>query len=381
MKCKWLIILCVSLFLINFVLADNNSRIINITNSSDTDPDPILEPGIKLPHGGLGGYNSPDTMSPLIDYSVNLSLGMVSYVRFTQNTTLGENMTQVWDYANNTFASVSYISVYDNTGGLNGLQGAFLQNGTHGQYFIFNGTDPYKENKNFSVSLWYKAYALPDNQNYYLIRNYDAPSDNDFDIYIRNDTRTTHLDFAMHKTSGFLHNQYLNPNLTDNKWHSVIAVFNSSNLLTYYDGALVKNTAFPALRGSTLAQNLLLGGWEGGDSLNGTLNEVMVFNKDLNSTEVAYYSTLSNYFPQSPTSTVNPKLDSFTENILSIVIGFISLLVLGVAVAATVYYFKDLEGQYSFDNLDAKKVILIAITFLICVILGSLLINIIYQLM
>jgi hypothetical protein len=73
--------------------------------------------------------------------------------------------------------------------------------------------------------------------------------------------------------------------------------------------------------------------------------------------------------------------DSLTRNILSIVAGFIALLILAVVFASFMIYIVKSKGLQFFNSMDAYDVITVGIVALVCIILGGALISYIYQLM
>ncbi len=80
-------------------------------------------------------------------------------------------------------------------------------------------------------------------------------------------------------------------NVTENIWHSVVAIFADSLQSIYIDGIL--NTAmtrsFGTLNQCSSNQDFVIGGWWSGDliSLAGSMDEVRVYNRVLNQNEIA----------------------------------------------------------------------------------------------
>jgi hypothetical protein len=92
------------------------------------------------------------------------------------------------------------------------------------------------------------------------------------------------------------------PYLQLNQWYSAIAVQDSFKLSIYLNGALISTTPNPVANAVASTQDIFLGRLNNAQYpywFNGVMDEVRIYNRDLNATEIAAYDTLGRIAPPS----------------------------------------------------------------------------------
>ena len=131
-------------------------------------------------------------------------------------------------------------------------------------------------------------------------------------------------------------------------WHNVVAVRNSTNILIYVDGIMnATSSCFPA-RDVTNTANFLIGDSTCTNAdLTGPIDEVMLFNTSLTSTQIqSIYNNQSARFKASGKAIFNKQLDFFTDEV-NVTSDLQNLF--GTNLSLTIYY-KNLTGWFYTDS-------------------------------
>lgn len=145
--------------------------------------------------------------------------------------------------------------------------------------------------KNYSISLWYKsAHAVA---NTLLIGSkYSAAGDIRSWVITRESTGKFRFQASTDGTSPNLKTAG-SPNviITDNKWHNLVAVRNSTEIISYTDGIAGTGTAFTGGKNSSI--NINFGHLLFGDTqwFPGEIANINFYNVDLNETEIDQLKT------------------------------------------------------------------------------------------
>lgn len=205
---------------------------------------------------------------------------MILFYRFANNSTVGDNTTQAYDYSGNNNNGSILSAVYNSTGGILG-RGSFIFNGS-GNITTPDSNTLDINRTSFTLNAWIyptnasEAYIIfkgtdTTNFNYYLRRNFDSG------IRCAYGNSTTGSGIL---TAG---------NATLNTWTLVTCVFDRSQmrLFTYINGALSSNSAVLTVEpepGSTVLQ---LGARYTNQKFSGELSETIIFNRALSAGEVS----------------------------------------------------------------------------------------------
>ena len=233
-------------------------------------------------------FNWNGTNYSIYDLSLFLALN------FNNNSVLGENATNAAD-----------VSMYGN----NGTMGSNSTNspnwtaaGKYGGAYAFDGVDDLVNCGNstslaptnaLTVEAWIKTGM---NQTAIGPVSKFTWGDYDYMLYFTGDAIPT-VDFYMKDASGTSDSSggYVF-GYNDSQWHHYAATFNGDYIYLYIDGSLraSRNTTLADIRASS--KNLNIGyGWNG--YFNGSIDEVRIYNRSLNSSEIwlHYQSEFAKY--------------------------------------------------------------------------------------
>lgn len=206
----------------------------------------------------------------------------VLLLHFNNNSTLGETPTQVID-----------SSGYGSNGTISGA--IWNSSGKYGGSLQFDGKDDYVDfgdfsrvegvNK-FSIGVWVRGYNTVQDLDQYVISKSEDVSGSTFSLFKKN-PYGYFIFWVVNSSSE--ENYVTSDNYLDRSWHYITAVYNGTSLLMYGDGLLQEVTP---LRGTT--NNVVTSMYVGDNafSWNGTLDELMVWNRSLSATEI---SNIYNY--------------------------------------------------------------------------------------
>jgi len=147
----------------------------------------------------------------------------------------------------------------------------------------------------FTISLWMKtSITLPDLS---LIRmgiasktSSTGGTPNGWQLVLRAREYNGILFRIGNGTSGnqLIPSSALTSNVTDQNWHNIAAVFQRSgnSMFLYFDGSLVGNSSITLGGSIDNSNNAQVGRWESTDYFNGTIDEVMIFNRALTASEI-----------------------------------------------------------------------------------------------
>jgi cysteine-rich repeat protein len=142
-------------------------------------------------------------------------------------------------------------------------------------------------NNNFSISLWINPSShLPNNKVNYILSN-------SWNVYLKRENDNTKINesYGFNDGNGNLCSYYpptINVSLS---WTSLIFVKNSSNQLNIYLNGTLVNTC--TMNGAISSSGTLTIGRNGANYLNATIDEVRVYNKTLNSSEIFALSNMN----------------------------------------------------------------------------------------
>ena len=269
----------------NITLAPGNTTFNISTNSFWENFSSSLE--IRLGEWNITmGYN--DSVDG--DISPANGEGLVLYYHF-DNRSIGENDTHVYDYSGN-----------ENNGTWNGsLTGVFGFNSSQAIFngsFSFDGKDDYVEidgtnNLNFTdeltISAW--VYKVGNNTNSTFTNGTSQTIIGRFNGFSGHNHNSLRL-LSDGRINAIFQNgsNTLNANgsvITDNKWYFLAFTLNSSHSTVYLDGNVDFTTTSINLAWGNNASKWRVGNENRTDwFFNGSIDEVMMFNRSLNSLEV-----------------------------------------------------------------------------------------------
>lgn len=223
--------------------------------------------------------NSTINELSLLNASATGLTGLVSYYSFDEDAKdyiSGNNGTVVG-------ATQTTYGVIGNAYNFDGTSNALINLGTPSSLNI-------TETSNFTYSLWAKTSSTSKAVQT-LISKKGSSNTASFTF------RTTPTTIQWDLYNGTTNSPCTYTFTQDDKYHHFVGIFNTTNQILYYDGVLVKNTSYAL--GGTLSStaNTLIGNKASTDLWNGTIDEVMIFNRSLSASEVKnlYLSYKPNY--------------------------------------------------------------------------------------
>jgi len=250
--------LVASIFLVSFVIA---SLVLNGTSSYDSTDVNVTQ------ETGLAHLNLSDE-------------GLILYMPFDYNHSSGV----VYDYSNNS-----------NDGEMINFASNYTVDGVFGGAYEFDGVDDYLQVlESFSlktISLMFYSESSISAGSSITLANLDSTSN---PIWMSTASYLLQLTVPG--------NQVIRSNVStiDSGWHHVVFVVNESNSKIYYDGQDVTGSTTLTVD-SVTASDFELGRRNTGNYyFNGSIDEVMIWNRSLNSTEVAtiYNNQSDRFYPK-----------------------------------------------------------------------------------
>ncbi|MBT4165650.1 LamG domain-containing protein, partial [archaeon] len=168
-----------------------------------------------------------------------------------------------------------------------------IDNGKFGKGFSFDGVDDYVDfgneesmrfKGNITLSIWVKADYL-DGRHLILQRGSNATGS--FLYELRDDDNNIEFGLLLSET-GYTYAEASNTLILDGAWHHIVGTYNGSLMSLYIDNSLVDTTEGNGAISSNNAE-VILGGycWDSNTAKwNGSIDEVMVFNRSLGAEEV-----------------------------------------------------------------------------------------------
>ncbi len=239
---------------------------------------------------------------------INMYYGNSTYGNQSTKTIFTNNLSIFWTFADNGGTTVTDSSGNGNTGTLSKLDATFdtktsgwTRNAKYGQGIKFNNTNGAKvdspaltlNGSNCTRAMWIRLNNTVGTQNVYLMdfgtgnkywmQLYDVDSDGKLETRVGAGS-TTYVDGTVEFTS-------------TSQWYWVVATMWNTNLTTYVNGAV----SVTGTKTAATASNIMhLGGYGDGTlNFNGTIDQVMIYNRSLSAAEVA-----ARYAAQEPLFTV-----------------------------------------------------------------------------
>lgn len=206
---------------------------------------------------------------------------MVLYYQFTQNVSVGENSTLVYDWSgNNNNGTVSGSNPFNSTGGYFGDGGINFNNSqfitvNNNPSLVFNGST------NFTVQFWIKVASTPATKQY-IIAKVGSGTTTEWDISME----TTG---SIGSRNGLTSGGPISSNITDNSWHLMTLTYErgvANGAKIYKDGVLDATGSLNTTAILNNTQALLIGKRNSGNAFSGSLDETIIYNRTLSSTDV-----------------------------------------------------------------------------------------------
>jgi len=244
---------------------------------------------------GTTSYSSTDTnVTQEVGFAhLNISDGnLVFYMPFDYNHSSGI----VYDYSNNS-----------NDGNMTNFDSNYTVDGKYGGAYSFDGIDDYINTSfvlnytNVSISFWIKSTHSSSS---HIIDGRDGSGDG-YRVYYT----TGSLSFYVNSDASTV----LVHSVGDGEWHHVFLTYNGTDTAAYFDG--INEDSESISETISVTTNMIIGAKSFVSPaiyLNGSLDELMIFNRSLNSTEItAIYNNQSARF-------MNPGTMLFVEKNLSV---------------------------------------------------------------
>ncbi len=220
----------------------------------------------------VGGYEVNGSIAKSFGYNEIINNGLIVYLEAGATESYPGSGTTWFDimgnYNGNLINSPTYNSGLDENIELNGSNCVEM-----GTFFTYNF---------FTISLWVRpgssqtTYADIIDNNHTGTRNF---------VCQQNATNTNQYDFTVIGTSNFSTSGLFT--LTANTWTNLSFTFNNDKLRAYINGSLfgTGNSCTP----NWSSQYLRLGQWGGGGrNWNGRYGNFMIYDRDLNATEISH---------------------------------------------------------------------------------------------
>jgi hypothetical protein len=273
--------------------------VLTTTAASDTTPPTITFEEPPTPINASTNATSPVTIVANISDQSNTS-SLID---------LDRSLLGYWamDYYNAT--GIYDNSTYNNFGKFaagTGLNYSNLTTGVRGQALKFDGVDDYINASNTAslnsigcyntISMWIKPTGVLTNYEMYISKYYASTTDLGFDFGLMSDGRAAIM--YRNTTSPTSDIFTTNSVFSLNNWIHLVVVQNGSNVVYIYkNGNLLESLSGEPCMTNPSSSSLTIGDRGEGYFFNGSLDEVMIFNRSLSSTEVsALYSSQSNKF-------------------------------------------------------------------------------------
>ncbi|MFH1421036.1 MAG: LamG domain-containing protein, partial [Candidatus Aenigmatarchaeota archaeon] len=235
------------------------------------------------------------------------SWNTTNYVYYNESLVLMMNLNNISEIGDSDVKAMD-LSRYQNNGTLNGA--VYNASGVYGKSVYFDGmndniTIPNSASLNLQGPLSVEAWVYPIGNDagpaYYYILSKESEYSNGYGltIYI---TDAYYMQFYTAQGEGYPYEARWNFGPTtsiQNRWFYVVGVFNGTHNLIYINGTL-KGSVVAKASGSTAAYPLVIGHtgrWQSAAELNfsGNIDEVRIWNRTLNATEIRQYYTSNLY--------------------------------------------------------------------------------------
>jgi hypothetical protein len=199
--------------------------------------------------------------------------GLVALYHFNNQSEYGENDTRVYDFSGNNNHGTVINATWNSTGGILGT-GAFMFDGGTSQINVSYSSSLVSTNK--TIAFWINLKNLSGTS--YLINYFNGYASSDGTY---NNIRVTSSKIYVNMRSGGANNIIsCNTDLLNDRWHHIVWTYNNSNNVIYLDGNLCNiNTKTGDLQTGTRAMLI-------GNSTNGSIDEVSIWNRSLSAEEV-----------------------------------------------------------------------------------------------
>lgn len=260
----------------------------------------------------IGNFTISNRTGMVGEWNFNSTNGMIAYDSTGRNNGTLANFGTAYDFSSN-----NYDSTY--------INGGYTAPGIYGDSAYFDGINDYislsttdsllgDNTKNWSVMGWGKTGYISDGSSFNFIYGEGRINAENEAIFLRmsNGTGTINPSLLVRNSAGTTVLLSSSDNITDNRWHHIVATKLNDDYSLYVDGIL-KMSASSTL--GTIDNTKSAIGASGRTAVNnffnGSIDEVMIFNSSLNSSQVLQiYQNTSQRF--NPTGTATIKFQNIT---------------------------------------------------------------------
>jgi len=221
---------------------------------------------------------------------------VVLFMNFDNRSALGENETYVLDVSGNGNNGTAVGNANPTSSGK--YQGAFEFDGDGDQINI--GDLSVTKNLPFTVCAWFKANNYDDHDG--LINKYESGSWNGFNLFFDESPKlcswyprdgSNYVAIALEEGVGTVSC----PSVSTGKWYHAAVVVNTTGMYMYINGSKVQEAGWTGSAGGTTETTIMNFGNYTSNYFNGTIDEVMIFNRSLSPSEIQqlYFTNLYKY--------------------------------------------------------------------------------------
>jgi len=254
-------------------------------------------------YSGIADLNTTKTISNISYVSTEPSgSDIYNYVR-THNLTNGNLADGLTYYLKMDDGSLKDYSGFNRTFTYNSSVDSFTANGKFNGAYVSSGKSTGGINainsleinaqNNFTVSIWFKRNALSVSVAQYLMDFRNSGNSANYSFFIRTSTSTNLLNYYIYNESGSATSMNLGT-INDYNWHNVVVGYNGT-AYGYLDGVYKgKITLFGLPRNSS---NVIKIGKDflSTSQFNGTIDEVMIYNRSLSGAEIIALNSTEKY--------------------------------------------------------------------------------------
>jgi len=211
------------------------------------------------------------------------------------------NKSRVTDYStwknNGTVSNAKDLncSIFGGYNNLTTNSSGWIFNGINGSVRIEENTN-LDLTRNFSYGAWFIMYSQPINGNSGVFSNAEVTGDDDgYNLEVSSAVNAG-ITCDLYNTNT-LYRADMNAQASINKWYFAVCVMNDTSVTLYIDGVL-KETTTASIRHQTTSKPLLGHYYVDGATnlyFNGTIDNLFVINKSLNTSEVVAMNSSGNY--------------------------------------------------------------------------------------
>jgi len=200
--------------------------------------------------------------------------GLVALYHFDNRSEFGENDTFVYDFSGNGNNGTVVGATWNETGKMGGA----MQFDGVNDYISIPNSASITLTKNITMSVWINPSILDNNLHYILDKYYNRYAlsiySDDISVKYKNDTGDSNSVSASNY-------------LSINEWFFVTATINiDGDVSIYIDGVLANAKSFVGNSIQITAQPLTIGVQENTNYFNGSIDDVAIYNRTLNSSEI-----------------------------------------------------------------------------------------------